>query len=64
MSKQLRKAMAEISHLAKDAQQEWEQEERFTPLAEYQRGYMNAMHQALNIIERETNVLAEHRSNT
>lgn len=58
----LRAAMAEMAHLAKDAQSEWEQEEQFTPLAEYQRGYMNAMHQALNIIERETNVLADYKA--
>jgi hypothetical protein len=62
MKQQLRKAMAEMAHLAKDAQSEWMEAEQFSPLAEYQRGYMNAMHQALNIIERETSVLAEHRS--
>lgn len=53
----LRKALAEIAHLAKDAQADWQAAEQFTPNAEYQRGYMNAMHQALNIIEGETHAL-------
>lgn len=40
----------ELEPLAADAQAEWANLPQFTPLAEYQRGYMNAMHQAIGIL--------------
>ncbi len=47
----LREAMDQMAALASDAHHEWKEHKPFTPIAEYERGYMNAMHQAIALIE-------------
>lgn len=47
----LSKAIDQLFELANDARDQWTEHKPFTPQAEYEFGYMNAMHPAIDIIK-------------